>query len=137
MSNADNAADTAQAGFDYRRFADTLEEVTYWHLAWYNQIMAALLLEEQTPTLNPHDCRFGRFMDVTIPPPGRDAEFKEIDDLHHRMHERAHILLGSHENDGQVSKEAFDELAEIQTLFIGACNALLRAALLDDTTTAR
>jgi len=135
MSNAENATDPVHASFDYQRFADALEEVTYWHLAWYSQAMAVLVLDEQMPALNPHDCKFGRFMDATVPPPGRETEFKEIANLHHKMHERARILLCDRESDGRVSKEAFDELSEIQTLFVGACNALLRAALLDGVAT--
>lgn len=132
MTSQAKAPDASvEDNFDYQQFANALEEVTYWHLAWYSQVMAVLTLDRRHPAMNYHECRFGRFMDSTLPPPGRETEFQEINDLHRKMHACARTLLCDPETDGRINAEAFDELAEMQTLFVGACNTLLRAALID------
>lgn len=121
----------AKRAFDYERFGDGLEEVTYWHYAWFSDIMSALIFGQHKHVQDHHGCKFGHFMDSNEPPPGREPEFSEIDKLHQRMHALGRDLFISREDSGQISKEAFNEFVEIQSLFLAACNSLLRKTLID------
>ena len=122
-----NAAATQH--FDYEHFINAFEEVTYWHFAWYSQIMAALLFERSKQIQGHHDCKFGQFLDQKLIPPEQSAEFASVRDLHQQMHEAANALMASRRDAQEVEEEIFDEFSELQSLFAAACNALLRAAI--------
>lgn len=126
-----NDVQTHPADFDYVGFIDSFEEVTYWHFAWYTQIMAKLVFEPAQKVDTHHQCRFGKFVDNTAAPPGRDQELAEVQHLHVKMHKTADALLASQTGRCDVSREAFDEFAEVQSLFMAACNNLLRSSIMD------
>ena len=117
--------------FDYQAFIDGFEEVTYWHFDWYSRIMAVLLYRTPRPTLNEHECRFGRFLETHGSPPGRQAEFDNVHQLHLKMHQSADTLLTSAEGGQQAEREAFDEFVELQSLFLATCFNLMRDAYSD------
>ncbi len=115
--------------FAYDQFINAFEEVTYWHFAWYSQIMAALLFDRTKLIQGHHDCKFGQFLDHTEIPPAHKAEFDAVRDLHKQMHESANALIASRNDSQEVEEELFQEFSELQSLFAAACNALLRAAI--------
>ena len=115
--------------FDYDQFINGFEEVTYWHFAWYSQIMAALLFDQNKHIQGHHECKFGQFLDHTEIPPAHMAEFNAVRDLHKQMHESASALMASRNDSKEVEEEIFQEFSELQSLFAAACNALLRAAI--------
>lgn len=115
--------------FAYDQFINEFEEVTYWHFAWYSQIMAALLFDENKHIQGHHDCKFGQFLDRTEIPPAHKAEFDAVRNLHKQMHESASALIASRNDSKEVEEEIFQEFSELQSLFAAACNALLRAAI--------
>lgn len=120
----------ADPSFDCDQFINNFEEVTYWHFAWYNNIMAALLFDRSKTIQGHHECKFGQFIDHTDIPPGRETEFSEVRKLHKQMHESARALLASRNDSTEVEEELFQEFAELQSLFAAACNALLRATII-------
>lgn len=115
--------------FAYDQFINEFEEVTYWHFAWYSQIMAALLFDQSKYIQGHHDCKFGQFLDRTEIPPAHKAEFDAVRDLHKQMHESAGALIASRNDCKEVEEEIFQEFSELQSLFAAACNALLRATI--------
>ena len=117
--------------FDYDRFINEFEEVTYWHFAWYSQIMAALLFDQNKQVQGHHDCKFGQFLDRTPVPPAHETEFEAVRNLHLQMHELASALVASRNDSKEVEEEIFQEFSELQSLFAAAYNALLRAAVTD------
>ncbi|WP_407276378.1 CZB domain-containing protein [Halothiobacillus sp. DCM-1] len=119
----------AAADFDYEHFINAFEEVTYWHFAWYSQIMAALLFGRIKHIQGHHECKFGQFLDQNLIPPTETAEFAAVRNLHQQMHEAASALMASQDDTGTVEEELFEEFSELQSLFAAACNALLRAAI--------
>lgn len=126
-SQSSNAAATPD--FDYEHFINAFEEVTYWHFAWYSQIMAALLFERSKQIQGHHECKFGQFLDRKLIPPAQAAEFASVRDLHQQMHEAASALMASRQDSRAAEEEIFNEFSELQSLFAAACNALLRAAI--------
>lgn len=115
--------------FDYDQFINEFEEVTYWHFAWYSQIMAALLFDQNNHIQGHHDCKFGQFLDRTEIPPELKTEFDAVRNLHKQMHESASALIASRNDSKEVEEEIFQEFSELQSLFAAACNALLRVAI--------
>lgn len=124
MSHQDAAPD-----FDYEHFINAFEEVTYWHFAWYSQIMAALLFNRSKQIQGHHECKFGQFLDQKLIPPTEKTEFAAVRHLHQQMHEAASALMASRGDAQDAEEELFDEFSELQSLFAAACNALLRAAI--------
>jgi len=131
MNSTDTASKSEPATFDYAGFIDGFEEVTYWHFAWYTKIMAKLVFEPSQKIDTHHQCRFGKFVDNITAPPGREADLAEVQHLHVKMHRTADALLASQVGRCEVSRDAFDEFSEVQSLFMAACNNLLRAAMSD------
>lgn len=116
--------------FDYEQFINDFEEVTYWHFAWYSQIMGALLFDKTKLIQSHHECRFGKFMDQTAPPPGLTTEFRTVRELHQHMHEAANTLMSSRSHGQKPAESVFKEFSDTQGLFTAAFNALLRGAML-------
>ncbi len=118
------------ATFDYDQFINEFEEVTYWHFAWYSQIMASLLFDRSKHIQSHHECKFGQFINQTAIPAAQKVEFDAVRDLHQQMHEAASALMASRNDSKEAEEEVFDEFSELQSLFAAACNALLRAAIM-------
>jgi hypothetical protein len=116
--------------FDYNQFINEFEEVTYWHFAWYSQVMASLLFDRKKHIQSHHECKFGQFINQTEIPTAQKAEFNAVRDLHQQMHESASALIASRNDSKEAEEEVFDEFSELQSLFAAACNALLRAAIM-------
>lgn len=119
-----------EASFDYDQFINEFEEVTYWHFAWYSQIMASLLFNQTKYIQSHHECKFGQFINRTEIPTAQIAEFNAVRDLHQQMHESASALIASRNDSMEAEEEIFNEFSELQSLFAAACNALLRAAIM-------
>ncbi len=115
--------------FDYEHFINAFEEVTYWHFAWYSQIMASLLFARSKQIQGHHECKFGQFLDQNLIPPTATAEYAAVRNLHQQMHEAASALMASRGDAQEVEEEIFEEFSELQSLFAAACNALLRVAI--------
>jgi len=122
---------TKTADFDHAAFVDHLEEVIYWHQAWHMRLMGSLLFGRPFPDIDYHQCHFGKFLDNTETPPGRDEEMKQIDQLHARMHQLAEQLIIGARKNRAVDEEQFDEFTETQSLFFSLTGSLLRAAIED------
>ncbi|MFW6342928.1 MAG: CZB domain-containing protein, partial [Halothiobacillaceae bacterium] len=78
-----------------------------------------------------HQCHFGRFLDTTDTPPGRDDQINQIGQLHARMHELAEEMLIEMRENRRVDEEQFDEFMESQSLFFTVTGGLLRSAIED------
>ncbi|MGC9457695.1 MAG: CZB domain-containing protein [Halothiobacillaceae bacterium] len=122
---------TTTADFDYARFVDQLEEVIYWHQAWHMRLMGALLFGRPFVDVDHHHCHFGKFLDTTATPPGRDDEIAQIGQLHARMHKLAGEMLLEMRETEQVNEEQFDEFMESQSLFFTVTGGLLRSTIED------
>lgn len=120
---------TKASTFSYDQFINEFEEVTYWHFAWYSQIMAALLFDQSKHIQGHHECKFGQFLDRTEIPPAHEVEFNAVRSVHKQMHELANALIASRNDSKEVEQEIFQEFSELQSLFAAACNALLRATI--------
>jgi len=119
------------ADFDYANFVDQLEEVIYWHQDWHMRLMAKLLFGRSFDDIDHHQCHFGRFLDNTPTPPGREVEMAKIDQLHAKMHSMAEELVIAAQKNKTVDEEQFDEFMEAQSLFFSLTGGLLRGAIED------
>ncbi|MDD3608227.1 MAG: CZB domain-containing protein [Halothiobacillaceae bacterium] len=117
--------------FDYQAYLDHLEEAIYWHLAWQNRLMGALLCGRAFEDTGHQHCHFGRWFNGAPCPPGRESEIAELAGLHVRLHETATDLLQSHEKCSGVDASAFAEFEEAQSLFFGTLHGLFRTVLSD------
>lgn len=107
----------------------TLVHAAVAHRAWVAAMESFLLGGRRVPpALDPHRCRFGRWLDSERPNPiAAVPSFQEIDRLHREIHERADM---AHQTPGPTAEAEVSELHRLSEALLDELNLLLRDAVL-------